>query len=130
MLAEVLERGESNITESKLGEEVMQSLQAFVSGAKNNADKVEQLSLELDGKTEKIKKLELEITQKDQEIGAKDQELREKDRMLEAGKAKISLLEGELASNKNQLDIFCLSFDYNSNRDCYYHAEQYQQGYK
>ena len=90
-LEEVLEENEPVLEEQPdVREEVMASLQSLVANSRENAQRAEQLSLELDVKEE--------------ELNAKNEELAEKDRMLEESNVRIQGLEEELSASKNELE--------------------------
>lgn len=98
-------------SETNVGKEVMASLQSLVAGAKENAQRVEQLSLELEDRENKITELQAtinakdeEITDKNYELELKEQELKERDRTIEEQSARLVLLESEVAAKSSALD--------------------------
>lgn len=98
-------------SETNVGKEVMASLQSLVAGAKENAQRVEQLSLDLEDKENQITELQATINAKDEEIAGKnqeletkEQELQEKDRTIEEQSARLVLLESEVAAKSSALD--------------------------
>lgn len=101
-----------------VGKDVMQSLQALVATAKENAKKAEQLSLDLEEKDEKIVELketitakEEEIASKDKEIEAKNVELQEKEAALTEANKTITLRDEEIKSLTTSLNSYKTSLE-------------------
>jgi len=89
-LEEVIEEPKELENSNDVREEVMASLQSLVANSRENSQRVEQLSLELDAKEE--------------ELNAKNNELAEKDKMLEESNQRVKGLEEELSASKSELE--------------------------
>lgn len=110
-LDNVLDEHEEEKTDDSVGKDVMASLKSLVSDARNNAQRVEQLSLELEDKDKQIGELQATIDSKQQEIDIKNQmldakntELEEKNRRLDEQDVKLSLLTSEIETRDASLD--------------------------
>ena len=106
-LDEVIERNyessNQNNQDNEVKKEVMDSLRSLVFDAKKNANRVEQLSLDLKDKDKKIDELSNAIDAKTQELNDKDEELKEKNKIIEEQNSKIESLEIKLEENVNEL---------------------------
>lgn len=106
--AVVLEQDEK--AESHVGQEVMASLRNLVEGARNNEQRVEQLSLDLEMKDSQIAELQAtiehqqqEINEKNQALEAKNNELEDRDKRLEEQNAQLVLLRSEVEAKDASL---------------------------
>jgi len=97
-------------SEDGIGKNVMASLQSLVADARNNAQRVEQLSFDLETKDKQLVELQAtvdsqqqEIQEKNESIEAKIAELEEKDRKIEEQDYQLALLTSELEARDASL---------------------------
>ena len=99
------QQADEKVSDGNVGKDVMESLQTLVANARNNAQRVEQLSLDLGIRDEQIAELQATLATKEQEIADKNQtiemkeaELQERDKKLEEQNSQLVLLRSEVES--------------------------------